>query len=72
VRAMLGIPMEDLAGDWRAVSGPSPSQLLGARLVESQYEAAICPSAIEPNSANLVVFVRNVDSARALHVVRAD
>jgi RES domain-containing protein len=71
-RSTLGILMEDLTGDWRATSGPSPSQLLSVRLIESRYEAAICPSAIEPGSANLVVFTRNVDAEGSLHVVRGD
>jgi RES domain-containing protein len=72
VLSSLGVAMVDLTSDWRATSGPSPSQLLSVQLIESQYEAAICPSAIEPGSANLVVFVRNVDPARSLHVVRGD
>jgi hypothetical protein len=47
----------------------SPSQLLGLRLAELEFEGAICPSSIETDSSNLVVFVRNVDPAQSLHVV---
>jgi RES domain-containing protein len=69
VRANLGIPLADLIGDWRTTSEASPSQLLGLQLVDSRYEAVLYPSAIEPGSANLVVFVRNVDTARSLHII---
>jgi RES domain-containing protein len=69
VRSILGITMGDLTCDWRSESGASPSQLLGLRLLDLKFEAAICPSAIEPDSANLVVFVRNVDPTQSLRIV---
>lgn len=69
VRSILGIQMGDLADDWRDTSDASPLQLLGLRLADSEFEGAICPSAIELDSANLVVFVRNVNLEQSLHVV---
>ena len=72
VRSTLGATVGDLAHDWRATADASPSQLLGVRLIDSGIEGAVCPSTIEPDSANLVVFGRNVDLAAALHVVGSD
>jgi RES domain-containing protein len=68
-RSALGIELKDLANDWRAESGASPSQLLGLQLSDSGFEGAVCPSVVEPKSANLVVFLRNVESLHSLHVV---
>lgn len=72
VRLIAGIATEHLASDWRCDSGEVPSQLLGTRLVDEEYEGAIFPSAIEADAANLVVFVRNVDVGQALHLVGTD
>ena len=72
VRRVAGIASEDLASEWRCVSGSSRSQLLGIQLIAEEYEGAIFPSAIEADAANLVVFARNVDLGRALHVVGSD
>ena len=69
VRSILAIDAGDLTGDWRATPDASPSQFLGLRLVDSEFEGALCPSAIELNSANLVVFVRNTDPSQSMHVV---
>lgn len=54
---------------WRENLDPTPSQLVGQRLMNQGCEGAVCPSTIEPHSANLVIFLRNVSLEHALHVV---
>lgn len=67
-----GVSENDLLRSWRGDGGPSPSQLLGHRLAEDGIHAALCPSVIESGATNLVIFVRNVDLSRCLHVVGDD
>lgn len=72
VHLALGIVIEDLVGDWRADETATPSQLLGHRLINSGFNGALCPSTIEQNSTNLVVFVDNVNSKQSLRLVNID
>lgn len=69
VRKGLGLSADDLVADWRPATEPTRMQQAGHTLLESGVEAAIFPSAIEPDSVNIVVFARNVDAANSLRVV---
>ncbi len=65
----LGLTPADILGDWKLDDSPSPGQLLGRRLCEYGIEGALYSSAIEPEAANLVVYMRNVNESRSLHVI---
>lgn len=69
VRSGLGITAADLASDWRSEGAASTTQLLGSRLTDMGFAGAIYSSMVEQGSANLVIFVCNVDPEKAVRVV---
>lgn len=70
--ASRGLAERELLGEWRGdIADPTPSQTLGRSLAAGGFEGAILPSAIEPSSANLVVFVQNVDLSIAVQVIES-
>ncbi len=70
VLAEFGLAADQLLGAWRGHgNAPNPTQLIGRNLASMGYEGAILPSAIEPCSANLAIFVQNIDFAETVHIV---
>jgi RES domain-containing protein len=69
VRSEYGVSLPDLTAEWRDAGGSSPTQVLGSKLVAEGVEGAIYPSSVEPGTANLAVFVRNLTDPDAVRLV---